>query len=104
MLAWPPRERISVRRVRSWTRRRLWPRAALGDQTSCRVMDSPSARRTATGSASSFTGAATWAGVTVSLCLHGLMGNNNENVVCMMAKKGSICWPCSKGRGAGHFL
>lgn len=67
MLAWPPREHRSVRRVRSWTRRRLWPKAARGDQTSCLVMDSPSALRTATGSASSCTGAATWAGVTVSL-------------------------------------
>lgn len=67
MLAWLPREHISVRRARSWTRRRLWPRAALGDQISCLVMDSPYAPRTVTGSASSCTGAVTWAGVTVSL-------------------------------------
>ena len=67
MLAWPPLDHRSVRRVRSWTRRRLWPGAARGDQTSCLAMGSPSAIRTATGSASSCTGAATWAGVTVSL-------------------------------------
>lgn len=69
MLAWPPREHRSVRRVRSWMRRRLWPRAARGDQISCRVTDSPTALRTATGSASSCTGAAIWAGVTVSFLL-----------------------------------
>lgn len=69
MLAWPPREHRSVRRARSWTRRRLWPRAARGDQISCRATDSPTALRTATGSASSCTGAAIWAGVTVSFLL-----------------------------------
>ena len=66
MLEWPPREHISVRKVRSWTRHKLWPKAARGDQTSCLAMDSPFAPHTAMGNALSCTGAATWAGVTVS--------------------------------------